>query len=194
MDRILIICGSAGRGGVTETMCQAAADRFRERNHDVRVVFPSEMRIGHCTGCDGCVDGRCVIDDDMSVLYRLFSESDFLILASPLHFNGPSSLAKTVMDRFQPYWYGERPHPMALAVMLCAGSDSPNFGPAESIIKAFALTTRMKMAGFLEIPGTDSTGDEGVRERVYGFVDGFLEKAEGRSSSVYRPPSPEGSG
>ena len=131
MDRTLIICGSAGRGGVTETMCQVAADRLRSRGHDVRLVFPSEMDIGHCTGCDGCTDGGCVIDDDMKVLYRLFSESDLLIMASPLHFNGPSSLAKTVMDRFQPCWHGDRPHPLAMAVMLCAGSDRPNFAPAE---------------------------------------------------------------
>lgn len=194
MDRTLIICGSAGRGGVTETMCQAAADTLRSQDHDVYVVYPSEMTIGHCTGCDGCRDGECIVDDDMAVLYRLFSESDLLIMASPLHFNGPSSLAMTVMDRFQPYWHGERQHPLAMAVMLCAGSDNPNFGPAESIMKAFALTTRMAMVGFLEIPGTDRNGDEGVAERVREFVEGLIAKGEGVCSSLYWPPCSEGSG
>lgn len=193
MDRTLIICGSAGRGGVTEAMCQAAADRFRETNHDVYVVFPSEMEIRHCTGCDGCVGGECVVHDDMQVLYRLFSESDLLIIASPLHFNGPSSLAKTVMDRFQPYWHGERPHPMAMAVMLCAGSDHPNFEPTESIMRAFALTTRMEVVGTLKVPGTDAKGDEGVRERVKEFVDGILAQEKEGCNSVYWPPCSGGS-
>ena len=101
MERTLIICGSAGRGGVTETMCQTAADAIRSRGQDAMIVIPSEMRIEHCRGCDSCSDGPCVIDDDMHRLYRLFAESDFLMLATPLHFSGPSSLTKTVMDRLR---------------------------------------------------------------------------------------------
>ena len=121
MERTLIICGSAGRGGVTETMCQTAADVIRSRGQDAMVVFPSEMRIEHCRGCDSCSEGPCVIEDDMHRLYRLFAESDFLMLATPLHFSGPSSLTKTVMDRFQTYWHGkDLPHPIAMAGMICS--------------------------------------------------------------------------
>ena len=193
MDRTLIICGSAGRGGVTETMCQAAAERLRRDGHDAFVAFPSEMRIEHCRGCNSCRDGPCVIDDDMHVLYRLFSESDFLILATPLHFNGPSSLVKTVMDRFQMYWFGrDLPHPLAMSAMVCAGSDRPNFAPVLSIMRAFAATTGMQWHDHLEVPGTDRTGDQGVAEMVDGFISS-IEEAEDRISwQRLRPPCSDG--
>lgn len=182
MDRTLVICGSAGRGGVTETMCQAAVDRLRVDGHDAIAVFPSEMRIEHCTGCDSCRDGPCVIDDDMHVLYRLFSESDFIILASPLHFSGPSSVIKTVMDRFQPYWHShDLPHPGGMAAMLCAGSPKPNFTPTVSIMRAFAITTGVPWIGHLEVSGTDETGDAGVPERVGEFIGSVEKLGEERS-------------
>lgn len=190
MDRILIICGSAGRGGVTETMCRVVEDTLRSRGYDAVVVYPSEMRIGHCTGCDSCRDGPCVIDDDMGVLYRLFSESDLVILASPIHFSGPSSVIKTVMDRFQMYWHcKDLPHPLGMAAMLCAGSDRPNFGPTVSIMKAFAITTGVPWVGHLEIPGTDESGDEGVEEKVMGFLEGLMERGEDAPKSCCHPPS-----
>ena len=193
MERILIICGSAGRGGVTETMCQAAAESMRSRGQDAMVVFPSEMRIEHCRGCDSCSDGPCVIDDDMHRLYRLFAESDFLILATPLHFSGPSSLTKTVMDRFQTYWHGKHlPHPIAMAGMMCAGSEHPNFGPTVTIMKAFAITTNMRWMGHLEFPGTDIRGDQGIVEAVDGFVSRLFSVGEEIPTSKTEPQGPAG--
>ncbi len=171
MDRTLIICGSAGRGGVTEAMCTSAAAWIRGMGRDALVVYPSDMRIDHCTGCEMCSEGGCVIDDDMDRLYGLFADSDNLILATPLHFNGPSSLIKTVMDRFQTYWWGKGlSHPKRMALMVCAGSESPNFAPTVSIARAFALTIGMEWWGELCLSGTDRKGEEGVDGSVRSFV------------------------
>lgn len=190
MDRVLIICGSAGRGGTTETMCRAAADAVRAGNADALVAYPSEMDIRHCTGCDLCGSGRCVIEDDMSRLYKLFGESDFLILATPLHFNGPSSLMKTVMDRFQVYWRGSGlPHPKAAMGLICAGSDDPNFSPTISIMRAFAVTTGMYWAGEVCVSGTDRCGDAGAAEKVAAAIGELLKTGEGISASQIRAPT-----
>ena len=195
MNRALIICGSAGRGGVTEAMCQSAARAIRESGCDAYVAFPSDMVIAHCTGCDGCVSGRCTIDDDMQTLYRLFGESDLVIFATPLHFSGPSSLLKTVLDRFQVYWHDRSlPHPLACAAMLCAGSDSPNFSPTVSILRAFAITTNMHWLGHLEFPGTDRRGDDGVDEAVRGFTESIWEARGNLSSAQIWPPCSQGNG
>ncbi len=183
MDRTLIICGSAGRGGITETMCQSAADYLRQAGSDVIVVFPSEKSISHCTGCGSCRCGSCILDDDMRVLYRLFSESDLLVLASPLHLNGPSSVLKTVMDRFQVFWFNrDLPHPDRVLALLCAGSDRPNFAPTVSIMKAFSATARMMWLGHLEVVGTDRTGGSDADGLVRGFL-GSLDR-EALSTSL----------
>ena len=188
MNRILIICGSAGRGGTTEAMCQSAAAELRRNDQDALVVFPSEMHILHCTGCNRCGDGRCVIDDDMTRLYKLFSESDMVIMATPLHFNGPSSLTKTVMDRFQIYWRGSGlPHPKAMMGFICAGSDEPNFTPTLSIMKAFAITTGMTWVGQVCVSGTDRNGDAGVEEAVTKAVSALIQVGEGISKSLISP-------
>lgn len=172
MDRVLILCGSAGRGGVTESMCLSAAKHLRGKGMHVRVIFPSDMRIGHCTGCDGCKGGECVIRDDMDSLYRHFSESDTVLLASPLHFSGPSSLIKTVMDRFQMFWHNrDLPHPVLMGALLCAGSDDPDFSHALSIMRAFSITIGSRWIGQALVPGTDAHGDESVDAIVTEFLD-----------------------
>lgn len=179
MDRVLIICGSAGCGGVTESMCLTAAEYLRGKGMHVRVMFPSNMRIGHCTGCDGCMDGTCVIRDDMDILYRHFSESDTVLLASPLHFSGPSSLIKTVMDRFQMFWHnGGLPHPSLMGALLCAGSDDPNFSHTLSIMRAFSITIGSRWIGQALVPGTDAHGDEFVGEIITGFLDSVIANQE----------------
>ncbi len=189
MNRALIICGSAGRGGVTEAMCQTAADLLRSEGYDVCLLFPSEMDIRHCTGCDACAKGECVLDDDMNAIYEIFGESDLLILSTPLHFSGPSSLLKTVIDRFQVYWHNTAlPHPLACGAMLCAGSPEPNFKPTVSILKAFSITTNMAWAGHLEFPDTDRRGEEGVGEAVSEFIGRILAARGSLSSARTGPP------
>ena len=158
MDKTLIVCGSAGRGGVTETMCQMAADVIRAKGYDSIVVYPSDMRIEHCRGCDRC-------------------------------FSGPSSLIKTVMDRFQAYWFGkDLPHPKAAAGMICAGSEKPNFEPTIAIMRAFAITTDMKWLGQLEFAGTDVRGDTGADEEVARFIGDILALGDSLPRAVRVPP------
>ena len=169
MLRATIICGSADDNGVTARMCETAKSSLEGKGYDVSLYRPSEMNIGHCRDCDGCIKGTCVIEDDMSLIYRSFSESDLLILSSPIHFSGPSSIIKTVMDRFQPYWCNGMEHPDYCIALLCGGSKQPNFEITEKIIRAFCLTTRMEYRGSLQIPDTDS-GIDDVGDRVERFL------------------------
>ncbi len=154
--RALIICGSANPNGTTATMCRSAADALWKSGSIPDIVFPGEMNIRHCDGCGGCKDGECVIKDDMRGILDAVDRSDLVILASPIHFSGPSSLIKTVMDRFQPYWNGKEPHGGRLAVLLCGGSPEPRFHCAVYIMRAFSITVGMEWCGHLEVPNTDS--------------------------------------
>ena len=106
----------------------------------------------------------------MADLYDLISRSKLLILASPIHFSGPSSILKTAIDRFQPYWFNkERRTPAFCAALLCGGSPSPNFEISEKIFRAFSVTTGMKYLGALTVPDTDN-GVEGLETIVPAFI------------------------
>ena len=175
MPKATILCGSANPEGVTISMCREAEGCLESAGYDVDLIILSELEINHCTDCGACRDGGCIMDDGMAVVYDSFSTSDLLILASPIHFSGPSSLIKTAMDRFQLYWYNrDLPHPRYCAAMLCGGSEEPRFQFTVSIFRAFSITTGMEWLGHAEIPFTDERHDSEVHERIPAFIDGLI--------------------
>ena len=176
--RVTIVCGSADENGVTMRMCTSAAEVMRSNGHLAEIFMPSEMSIGHCRDCGSCDHDGCILNDDMSEIYDSFSQADLLVLATPIHFSGPSSIIKTVMDRFQPYWGNKGlNHPGYCISLMCGGSKNPNFELTERMIKAFCITTGMGYRGSLQIPDTDS-GVEDVKERVERFLIPFIEDTE----------------
>jgi len=150
-----IICGSRD-GGFTSEMCRSFARGLTVLGISSEVFFPINMNISHCTGCDSCSEsGVCEITDDMDIFYNIFIECDLLVLATPTHFSGPSSVIKTVIDRFQPVWFRKGKHPKFIASLLSGGGRTPNFNNTISIFKAFTATAEMKWLGHLGIPNTD---------------------------------------
>lgn len=180
MRKALVLCGSARMNGVTDSMCRAAARELEARGFRSVVINVTDD-IGHCRNCGLCMDGQCAIDDDMSQIYTAFSEADLLVLATPIHFSGPSSLIKTAIDRFQPYWFDRNaPHPSMVLGLMCGGSDSPEFRPTASIFRAFSAMLGMRWLGHLEVSGTDRTRNDGVDRKVSAFIAETFD-AEGRS-------------
>ena len=174
MPAALILCGSARKDGVTETMCRSASATLESMGYDAVAIRITDD-ISHCRDCGFCRDGGCVLDDAMSGIYGEFAKADLLVLATPVHFSGPSSLIKAAVDRFQPYWYNrDLPHPSAALGLVCAGSESPRFGPTESIFRAFCATVGMRWLGQLEFPDTDRNKGEGAAEAVDGFIRGAV--------------------
>lgn len=175
MERAVVLCGSAKPDGVTAAMCRSAVRVLEIEGYSVRSIRLSDIPIAHCTDCGGCRSGRCIVRDGMDTVMEAFSDSDLAILASPIHFSGPSSLMKTAMDRFQPYWYDRTmPHPERSAGLLCGGSDSPRFENTVSIFRAFSITVGMEWAGYAGIGSTDRDGTMHVDGRVEGFLEGII--------------------
>lgn len=171
MGRALVVCGSARMNGVTDSMSRSAVSALERAGYDVSLEYVTDD-IVHCRDCGLCTDGQCAIDDAMSPIYEAFSESDLLVLVTPIHFSGPSSLIKTVMDRFQPYWFvKDMPHPSRMMVLMCGGSEDPEFRPTIKIMKAFAAMLGMEWMGHLEVSGTDRTKGEDAPEAVARFIE-----------------------
>ncbi len=178
MKRALILCGSANPDGVTARMCQASGRCLHDLGYSCEIIQPIDG-IAHCSDCGSCTDGCCIVRDGMDEIYRKFSEADLLVMATPIHFSGPSSVIKTVMDRFQPYWFvKDMPHPRKVIGLMCGGSDEPEFRHTVSIFRAFSIMTGMEWVGHLEIKGTDRTHGEGVSDDVQSFLEGIIRDAE----------------
>lgn len=82
--------------------------RGLEENNDVEVTkyYLGKMKIGHCIACGYCErnKGECFQHDDMEPMYKIFDESDGVILASPIYMDALNSITKTMIDRLQVFW------------------------------------------------------------------------------------------
>lgn len=178
MRKALILCGSARMNGVTDSMCKAAAKELEALGYDPLVITVTDD-VSHCRNCGLCKDGQCAIDDAMTPIYTAFSEADLLVLATPIHFSGPSSLIKAAIDRFQPYWFDRgSPHPSMVMGLMCGGSEKPEFRPTVSVFRAFSAMLGMRWLGHLEISGTDEMFDGDIGGKVASFIAETMGAAE----------------
>jgi len=102
---ITAIYGSPRKGGNTDLLMRSFLEGVRAAGGTAQELFLRNFRVWPCTACGGCArTGRCVLDDDMEVLYRYFAESDVLVLAAPVFFYGFGAMAKAMVDRCQAFW------------------------------------------------------------------------------------------
>lgn len=175
MAGVLVVCGSGDPKGISYSVCDAIDGLLDNMGIPCTVLYPYEMDIGHCTGCEMCEVGDCPFDDDMGVVMDRMSDSDLLILVSPIHFSGPSSIIKTVMDRLQPFWHSkDMAHPGYVAGVLCGGSLEPCFSHTESIIRAMSITVGMEVLGFHHIKDTDHRSIDDCVEGVPDFIGSII--------------------
>ena len=101
----IALYGSPRKGGNTDILLQAFLSGLRAAGGSVREIFLRDLNIQPCTGCNGCAQtGRCVLRDDMDLLYPLFETSDVLVLAAPVFFYGFGAMTKAMVDRSQAFW------------------------------------------------------------------------------------------
>jgi len=99
------IAGSPRRGGNTDTLLKEVLRGAASKGAQTRTFILSNLEIWPCEHCDACLKkGECKITDDMQMIYTALTLSDWIILASPLHFMTVTSQMKTMIDRCQALW------------------------------------------------------------------------------------------
>jgi multimeric flavodoxin WrbA len=53
-----ILVGSARKGGNTDVQAQSASEALTEKGFDVDIIYPSDLKIAHCNGCNRCNSSR----------------------------------------------------------------------------------------------------------------------------------------
>jgi multimeric flavodoxin WrbA len=168
---VLGLAGSARRGGNTESLldwCLAAA---RAKGAVVIKFALSELNLHGCQSCDRCwKDGKCVVNDDMQVLYPHLRAADSIVLAAPTYFQGMPAVPKMVIDRCQPFWalkyvLGQpiaRPgSPERLGAFLsCSATKSSHaFDGSRQIMMSVWHVLDVKPAGESLYTGVDAKGE-----------------------------------
>jgi multimeric flavodoxin WrbA len=103
--KAIAFLGSPRKDGNTDLLLQSAVRGMGEQGIKVSVFNLNRMNIIPCQDCGGCEKtGECIIQDDMSQIYREIRTASRIILASPIFFFGLSAQAKIMIDRCQSFW------------------------------------------------------------------------------------------
>ena len=90
----------------SERLADAFIEGAREAGHACVKKTLHELRhIEPCRACYGCVKtGKCVLQDDMQVLYPEFDRADAVVFVSPLYSATLPAQLLAVVNRLYPYW------------------------------------------------------------------------------------------
>ena len=90
----------------SERLADAFIEGAREAGHACVKKTLHELRhIEPCRACYGCVKtGKCVLQDDMQVLYSEFDQADAAVFVSPLYYATLPAQLLAVVNRLYPYW------------------------------------------------------------------------------------------
>ena len=89
----------------------------------------ADLNISGCRACGACAsECSCVIDDDMQKIYQSMSNSDVIVLGSPLYWWSISAQLKAVIDRLYIYIGKGVLDGKKLIVLVSGFSEVPNAG------------------------------------------------------------------
>ncbi len=149
-EQLLVLIGSPRKQGNSATLAAEAAAQARQLGANVDTVFLHDLRITPCDGCGRCrrsIDDDCVIEDDMTLLYRKLRAASAILIATPIYSYAFTAQTKLLLDR-----------------LYALGSSNGN-----------ALSG--KRYGFVVVYGGSNPFDSGAATAMRCFHDTFARKA-----------------
>lgn len=97
---VLGISGTPRKHGNSEILLDAALEPFTTAGWDIVRILMSKHVITPCMGCENCVKtGRCVIDDEMRLVYDAYQSCDAIIISAPAYWRNVPAQLKALFDR-----------------------------------------------------------------------------------------------
>lgn len=99
--KVLIYSGSPNK---KDSYCEYVAERLKEELYSpsiqISYLNAIDLDINSCRGCTECFKGRkCSLDDDIEVIKQSISESDLIVMISPVYVHHIPGSMKTMIDR-----------------------------------------------------------------------------------------------
>ncbi len=99
MKKVLILSGSPRKDGNSDLLCDQFARGAAEAGHEVKKIGLAGKKIGFCTGCYTCQNGKCPQADDVPPILEEMLAADVLVLATPVYFYTMCAQLKALIDR-----------------------------------------------------------------------------------------------
>ncbi len=143
--KILVMTGSARRGGNSDLMADAFIRGAEEAGHEVIKYEAAAHPIKGCLYCDTCYslggDRACTHDQEFNELAPLYESCDTIVyVTSVFWFTFPAQL-KAAMDKMYALMVGKRPFGIKESMLIAVGAGKEDF-KYEGLIKSYELTAR----------------------------------------------------
>lgn len=176
MLNITAIKGSARKNSHSTDLLEKVLEGCRRKAEDcdlkieIKTIRPFQMDINVCTSCFSCSKtATCIFSDDMDywINDHGFDNSEIIILAAPIYFNGMPSHVKKMIDRCQPIYASkydlndpiiDRDKKRRALLISCAGAPQykDQFTSARTVSNLFFKTLNAVKFGELIVPDTDN--------------------------------------
>jgi multimeric flavodoxin WrbA len=99
--KILVLTGSARKGGNSNRMAQAFAEAAAANGNEVKVIDTAGLKLNFCHGCETCYKtGKpCSFDDDFNTIAPAILEADVVVFSTPVYWYTIPAQIKCVIDR-----------------------------------------------------------------------------------------------
>ena len=84
--KVLILSSSPRRNGNSDLLCDRFAEGAGKAGHQVEKIRLAEKKIGYCTACYACRNGKCPQQDDAPEILEKMLAADVIVLATPVYF------------------------------------------------------------------------------------------------------------
>jgi putative NADPH-quinone reductase len=194
----IIVINAAPRmeAGNTQMVLTPFLVGVRHAGAKVDVALLGKKKMEQCEGCFTCyaqTPGECVHNDDMQSLIDRIRTADMMVLATPIYFDGMTSLAKIFIDRLvvflDPHFadddLGLR-HPLRMSfprklflVSVCGYPGLHNFDPLMAHIKRIARNMHSEFCGAILRPAVFSLLlTKKYPERIRSIMDAMRRAGE----------------
>ncbi len=100
MHKILAIVGSPRKFGNTDILVDKVLEGLDKNEFESEKIYLSDLQFKGCIGCESCAKtDKCIIKDDMQIVYEKIKNCSGIVLGSPTYFYNVSWLTKMFIDR-----------------------------------------------------------------------------------------------
>ena len=116
MNKILVVGASPRKNG----NCDLLIEEFvKGAGESAEVIQLRDLEFSPCIGCEGCrKTNKCILNDDMTPLYKKIEESKGIFLISPVHNYNMTAWMKAFVDRMYCYYNFKEPRPNEWSCIL----------------------------------------------------------------------------
>lgn len=162
--KILVLTGSARKGGNSNRMAQAFAEAAAAKGHAVKVIDTAALKLNFCRACQTCYQtGKpCSFDDDFNTIADDILAADALVFSCPVYWYSVPSQIKAVIDKTFSFVIGEKQEFFGkeCALITCCEEEDPAILDGVRIpFERTAALNKWTVVGEVLVPGVFSVGD-----------------------------------